>query len=84
MLIGKQALEEIAMDFVGELLELEAYNAILIITDSVTNVQIYILAKPTWTEEHLADAYLNMIWRLYALPRHMTSDSSLQFASKFL
>jgi len=44
---GECPFEEIAIDFVGELLESEGFNAILIITDQFTKIYHYILAKTT-------------------------------------
>ena len=58
---GKRPWEEIAMDFVGELLESEGYNAILIVTDQFTKMQSYILARTTWTAIDVANAYINEI-----------------------
>ena len=76
--------EEIEMDFVRELPESEGFNTILVVTDRFTKVQNYIPAKTTWTSEDIADSYINDIWKLYGLPGHITSDSGLQSASKFL
>ena len=76
--------EETAMDFVGELLKSEAFNAIPVGADQFTKVQHYIPAKTTWTAEDIADSYINDIWTLYGLSRHITSYRGLQFASKFL
>ena len=81
---GERPFEEIAMDFVGELSESEGFNAILVVTDRFTKVQHYIPAKTTWTAEDVADSYINHIWKLCGLPRHITSDRAPQFASKFL
>ena len=81
---GEHPFEEIAMNFVGELPESEAFNAILVVTDRYTKVQHYIPAKTTWTAEDIADSYINDIWKLYGLPRHITSDRCLQFTSKCL
>ena len=81
---GERPFEEMVMDFVRELLESEGFNAILVVTDRFTKVQHYILAKTTWTAENVAHSYLNNIWKLYGLPRHMTSDYGPQFASKIL
>ena len=72
------------MDFVGELPESEAFYAILVVTGQFTKVQHYIPAKTTWTAEDVADSYINDIWKLYGLPRHITSDRGPQFALKFL
>ena len=80
---GERRFEEIAMDFGGELPESEGFNAILVVTDRFTKVQQYLPAKPTWTAEDIAKAYINEIWPLYGLPRHITSDCGPQFASKF-
>ena len=84
MATGESPFEEIVMDFVGELPESEGFNAILVVKDRFTKVQHYIPAKTTWTAEDVADSYINDIWKLYGLPRHITSDRGPQFASKFL
>ena len=84
MATGECPFEEIAMDFIGELPESEAFNAILVVIDWFTKVQDYVPAKTTWTAEDVADSYINDIWKLYGLPRHITSDCSPQFALKFL
>ena len=81
---GERPFEEIAMDFVEELLEAEGFYAILVVTDWFTKVQCYIPAKTTWTAEDVANSYINDIWKLYGLPRHTTLDGGPQFASKFL
>ena len=81
---GERPFEEIAMDFVGELPESEGFNAILVITDRFTKIQHYIPANTTWTAENVANVYITEIWRLYGLPRHITSDRGLQFAQRFL
>ena len=80
---GERPFEEIAMDFIRELPESEAFNAILVVTDRFTKVQHYIPAKTTWAEEDVADSYINDIWRLYGLPIDITSDRGPQFTSKF-
>ena len=84
MPIVESPFEEIAMDFIGELPASEDFNAILVVMDRFTKVQHYILANTTWTAENVADSYINNIWKLYGLPRHITSDQGLQFTSKFL
>ena len=80
----ERPLEEIAIDFVGELLESESFNATLVVTDRFTKVQHYIPAKTTWTAEDVADSYINGICKLYGILRHITSDYGSQFPSKFL
>ena len=64
--------KEIAMDFVRELPESEGFNTILVVTDRFTKVQHYIPAKTMWTTEDFADSYINDIWKLCGLPRHIT------------
>ena len=71
------------MDFVGELPESEGFNAILVVTDRFTKVQHYLAAKTTCIAADVANAYINEIWCLHGLPRHITSDRGPQFASKF-
>ena len=84
ILTGECPFQEIAMDFVAELPESEGFNAILIVTDQFTKVWNYIPAKTTWTAADVANSYINDIWKLDGLQRHITWDRSLQFASKFL
>ena len=84
MLIGERPFKEIAIDFVGELLESEVFNAILVVTDWFIKVQYYIPAKTTWTAGDVADSYVKDIWKLYSLPIHITSDRGPQFPSEFL
>ena len=81
---GERPFEKIAMDFVGELPESETFNTFLVVTDRFTKVQHYIPSKTTWTAEVVADSYINEIWKLYGLPRYITSDCGPQFAPKFL
>src|SRR5258706_1479248 len=71
------------MDFMGEFPESEGFNAILVVTDRFTKMQIYIPAKTTWTSEDVANAYLCEVWKLFSLPTHVTSDRGPQFASTF-
>ena len=54
--------EEIAMDFVRELPELDAINAIQLVTDWFTKVQHYILAKTIWSSEDVANCCIHDIW----------------------
>ena len=75
--------QEIAMDLVGKLPDSEGFNAILVITDWFTKMQIYIPAKTTWTSEDIANTYLCEVWKLFGLPTHVTSDRGPQFASAF-
>ena len=42
---GEKSWEEIAMDFIGELLDSKGYNTILVITDRFIKIQHYIPAK---------------------------------------
>ena len=59
--------EKIAMNFVGELSESEGFNAIQVVTGLFTEVQHYIAAKTTCIAENIADAYINVMWKLYGL-----------------
>ena len=81
---GERFFEEIAMHFLGELPQSEAFNAILVVIDRFTKVQPYIPTKTTWTAEDVADSDINDICKLCGLTRHITSDRGPQFASKFL
>ena len=71
------------MDFVVELPESEDCYAILMVTDRFTNVEHYLPAKTTCTAADVVNAYINEIWLLQGLPRHMTSDRGYQVAYKF-
>ena len=82
MATGERPVEEIAKDFIGELLESEGFNAILVVTDRFIKVQHYVPGKTTCTAAGVANAYINEIWWLHELPPHITSDRGPQFASK--
>ena len=83
MPLGERPVEEIAMDFVAELPESEAFNAILVVPDRFTKEQRYHPAKTTCTAADVANAYITEIWRLHGLPHHITSDRGPQFAYNF-
>ena len=83
MLTEERPFEEIAMDFVAELPESEGLHAILVVTERFTKVQHCLAAKTTCIAADAANAYINEIWRLHRLPRHITSDRGPQFAFKF-
>ena len=83
MLTGTMPFEDIVMDFIGELPESEGHNAILVVTDRFTKMQLYIPSKTTWTSEDIANAYLCKVWKHFRLPRHVTLDQGPQFASAF-
>ena len=77
---GERAFEEIAMNFVGELPESEGFNAILVVTDRFTKVLHYLPARTACTAADVTNTYINEIWRLPGLPRHITSDRGPQVA----
>ena len=80
---GQRPLQEIAMDFVGELLRSEGYNLILVVTDRFTKVQNHVSAQTSWTAADIANAYMNDQWRRHELSQHITSDPGPQFVYKF-
>ena len=84
MPIGKRPFKEIEIDFIGKLLESEAFNAILVIKDHFTKVQYYIATKTIWTAADVADSYINDIWKICGLPRQISSDCGPRFPSRFL
>ena len=79
---GEGPFEDIAMDFIRELPESQGFNAIRVVTDRFTKVQLYLAAKTTWTAADVANGYINEIWLLHGLPRHLTSHRGPQFAYK--
>ena len=81
---GERPFEGIKMDFVEELPDSVGFNTILVIMDCFIKVQHYILAKTTCTANDIADVYINKIWRLYTLRKHISSDHRSQFVTKFL
>ena len=84
MPIVEHLFEEIEMNYIVELPESDVFNAIVVVIVRLTKVQYYIPAKTTWTAEDVANSYINDIWKLYSLLRHMTSDRGPQFASELL
>ena len=81
--MGERLLQQIVMHFVGELQESEGNNAILVVTDPLAKVQYYILSTKTITAADFADAYINNIWQLYYLARHVSLNCDLPFDVKF-
>ena len=81
---GERPFEKVVIDFVGELPESEGFDAIPVVTDRFTKVQHYIPAKTTWTAQNVANSYINDMWKLYGLPRHIPLDRGPQFTSQFL
>ena len=67
---GDLPFKEIAIHFIGELPESEAFNTILVVTDRYTKAHHYLAAKTTWTAEDIANSNINNIWNLYSLSRH--------------
>ena len=61
---GECCCKEIAIDFIGELIESKGFYTILGITDQFTKVKYYITTKTTCTATDIADAYINEIWIL--------------------
>ena len=59
MTTAERPCEEIAMDFVVEILEPEAYYTSLAVTDQLNKVLQYILAKTTWTAADITNTYIN-------------------------
>ena len=47
------------MDFVSELPESEAFNVILVLTDTFTKVQHYLVTTTILTAADIATAYMN-------------------------
>ena len=78
MPIVERLFAAIAMDFVAELLESEGFNAILVVTDQFTKVQHYIPAKTNYTTENVANSYINDMWNLSGLRKHVTSNRGPQ------
>ena len=80
---GQPPFEEIARDFIVDLPESEACNAILVVRDRFANVQHYLPANTTGTGADIANAYINEMWRIDRLSSHITCGRGTQFASKF-
>ena len=61
ILTGERVWEELDIDFIGELLERDNYNTILLIVDHFIKVQYYIFTKTSWTSEDIINTYYNNI-----------------------
>ena len=81
---GERTVEEIARDLNRKLRESLSFDAIPVNTDQFTAVEYYLPAKTTCTVQDVANSYINDIWKLYSLRRHIGSDQGLEFACKFL
>ena len=61
MLLKEHLYKEVSINFIGELLELEGYNAILVVTNKCSEVQYNIPAKTVLTAVDVADTYIKEI-----------------------
>ena len=84
--IETKFIQEIAIDFIWDLLESEEFNTILVIINQFIKMQIYqyILVKITQISKDIANAYLYEVWKLFGLLTYITSDRGLQFGSTFI
>ena len=61
--------EAIVKNFIGELVESEAFNIILVVIEWFAKVPPYISTNITLIADSIATCYINNIWRLYGLQK---------------
>lgn len=71
------------MDFVTGLPKSENYDTIMVIVDQLTKMGHLWHCNTTVNSEDVAQLYLQNVWKLNALPTHVTSDRGKQFTGKF-
>jgi len=71
------------MDFVTGLPRSKDHDAIWVVVDRLTKQQHLVPCSTTVDADHLADRFLQHVFRLHGLPRTITSDRGPQFASAF-
>ena len=81
--IPNRAWEDISIDFVVGLPWSDGFNAVLVVVCHLTKMRHFIYCRGIISAQDLAQLYVNNVFRLYGLPRTITSDRGTQFVSDF-
>ncbi|KAJ8761655.1 hypothetical protein K2173_004431 [Erythroxylum novogranatense] len=84
ILIPQWKWDNITMDFVTGLpLTQRKHDAVWVIVDKFTNSAHFLLVRPDYSLDRLADLYVNEIVRLHGVPLSIISDRDPRFTSRF-
>jgi len=76
--------ETISMDVIGPLPKSQGFNAILVITEYVTKMKIFIPTTTKITSSGIAVVFHHEVFRKHGLPKKIISNRGGQFVSKFM
>ena len=79
----KRVWEDIAMDFITNLLRSKGYTAIFVVVDSYLKYAHFGLLPIAHTAPHMAALFCSMVIRLHGIPRLIIFDRVPLFTSKF-
>jgi transposase InsO family protein len=74
----------ISVDFIVELPESHAYDAIMCVVDSLTKCTHFIPTHTTINTEDTALLFLKEVWKHHGIPRAVVSDRGPQFVAAFM
>jgi len=79
--IPQQAWEIVSLDFVEGLPQSDQYNALLVVIDKFTKYGHFISIKHPYTALHIAQIFMNNVYKLHGLPKTIISDRDPVFTS---
>jgi len=79
--IPSQAWETVSLDFIEGLPQSERYNAMLVVIDKFTKYAHFIPITHPFTALHIAQIYMNQVYKLYGLPKAIISERERVFTS---
>ncbi|EUC61564.1 integrase core domain protein [Rhizoctonia solani AG-3 Rhs1AP] len=81
--IPQQPFEVVTMDFIMDLPQSDAYNAVLVIVDKLTKYAHFIPCTTQINEEETAKLFHDHIWCHYGLPRQIITDRDSRWTGAF-
>ena len=79
--IPSQAWEIVSLDFIKGLPQSKRYNAMLVVIDKFTKYAHFIPITHPFTALHIAQIYMNQVYKLHGLPKEIISDRDRVFTS---
>ena len=82
--VAQRAWRDLSMDFIVKLPESQGHDAIFVVVDRLTKYKHFIPCKEKHTgAEHVAQMYLDRVWKHHGLPERIVSDRGSQFVGDF-
>jgi hypothetical protein len=80
--IPTQAWQVVCMDFIEGLPKSQRYDSIMVVVDRFTKYAHFVPLSHPFTVLHVAQAYVDNIYKLHGLPTSIVSDRDMIFTSK--